>query len=83
MTGRERVLNTLSFQGADRIPVDLWILPAARMRHGEALDRLLEENETDFASLAGRSTMALPRNIISPAGLPTLGAASGTTFSRA
>ena len=53
MTGRERVLNTLSFQGADRIPVDLWILPAARMRHGEALDRLLEENETDFASLAG------------------------------
>lgn len=53
MTGYQRVRNTLEFMGADRIPMDLWILPAARMEYGEKLERLLEENETDIVSLSG------------------------------
>ena len=36
MTGRERVLNTLAFRGSDRIPLDIWVLPAARLAHGKA-----------------------------------------------
>ena len=40
MTGRERVLNTLAFRGSDRIPLDIWILPAARMAHGKAFEEL-------------------------------------------
>ena len=40
MTGRERILNTLEFKGTDRIPMDVWVLPAARMEHGERLAAL-------------------------------------------
>ena len=29
MDGRERILRTLAFEGPDKIPVDLWILPAS------------------------------------------------------
>ena len=39
MNSRERVLRTLAFKNPDRIPVDLWILPAARMEYGERLDQ--------------------------------------------
>lgn len=53
MTGRERVLRTLEFDHPDRIPVDLWILPAAKMHHGEHLNQLLEKHETDIRSLSG------------------------------
>jgi len=48
MTSRERVIRTLRFDGPDRIPVDLWSLPAAWERHGEGLRQLLERYPTDF-----------------------------------
>ena len=53
MTGKERVLKTLTFQNPDRIPLDLWILPAARMQHGEALEALLAKYEFDIAQISG------------------------------
>ena len=53
MNGRERVLNTLAFKDVDRIPVDLWILPAARLEYAEKLDAILAHNETDIASMVG------------------------------
>lgn len=55
MTGRERVLNTLAFRGADRIPMDIWVLPAARLEHGAAFDRLQERyaDRVDIASFVG------------------------------
>jgi uroporphyrinogen decarboxylase len=53
MTGKERVLKTLAFQNPDRIPLDLWILPAARMQHGERLEALLGKYELDIAQIAG------------------------------
>lgn len=53
MDSRERVLRTLAFDNPDRIPVDLWILPAARMEYKERLEQCLEENERDIVSLVG------------------------------
>lgn len=53
MTGRERILQTLSFGGVDRMPVDLWVLPAARLEHGARLEAILERNETDITQLVG------------------------------
>ncbi len=55
MTGRERILNALEFKGTDRIPMDVWVLPAARMEHGEALTKLQEKyaGRVDIASIVG------------------------------
>lgn len=53
MTSRERVLRTLEFHAPDRIPVDLWPLPRARLIHGEAFDRLCRMHEPDIVSVWG------------------------------
>ena len=53
MTSRERVIRTIEFKEPDRIPVDLWILPGARTRHGAAIDLLLDENTTDIVQMNG------------------------------
>lgn len=53
MDSRERVMRTLEFRGADRIPTDIWVLPAARMEYGERLEALHIPKKTDIASLTG------------------------------
>lgn len=53
MTSRERVLNTLEFKGSDRIPLDVWVLPAARLAYGERLAALQSKYETDISSFTG------------------------------
>lgn len=53
MTSRERVLRTLEFNSPDRIPVDLWVLPRARLIHGKAFDTLYQEHEKDIVSISG------------------------------
>lgn len=55
MTGRERILRTLSFQGTDRISMDIWALPAAQMVHGEAFTQLQARyaDRIDIASFVG------------------------------
>ena len=55
MTGRERVLRTLAFQGSDRIPMDIWVLPAARLAHGKAFADLQQRyaHRIDIASFVG------------------------------
>lgn len=55
MTGRERILNTLEFKGTDRIPMDVWVLPAARLEHGEKLAALQEKyaDRVDIAAVVG------------------------------
>ena len=35
MTGRQRVTRCLRFDHPDRVPRDLWLLPAATLQHGE------------------------------------------------
>ncbi len=55
MTGRERVLNTLAFRGSDRIPLDIWVLPAARLAHGQAFEELQARyaDRLDITSFVG------------------------------
>ena len=53
MDSKERVLRTLEFNNPDRLPVDLWILPAARMEYGDKLEELLDSHERDIVSLVG------------------------------
>ena len=48
MTGRERVLRALRFEKCDRVPRDLWELPGARKRHGEAIPDLLRRFPVDI-----------------------------------
>lgn len=49
MTSKERVIKTINFQNPDRIPVDLWVLPAAQYKYGEELQRLIDARDIDFA----------------------------------
>ena len=53
MTGRERTIATLEFKNPDRIPKDLWIHGAARIKHGDKIDALLEKHPTDMIRIHG------------------------------
>lgn len=53
MTSKERVMNCLEFKPVDRLPVDVWILPAARMEYGEKLDEILKKYDTDIRTFVG------------------------------
>lgn len=55
MTSRERVLRTLEFNAPDRMPVDLWSLPRARLAQGEAFDRLCRVYDPDIVFVWGPS----------------------------
>jgi len=48
MTSREIVTRTLRFEMPERIPRNLWILPAAYLRHGERLVDLLRRYPLDI-----------------------------------
>lgn len=52
MTSRERVQRTLKFENPDRIPVDYWVLPSARIKYGERLSALLRKYPKDFPEAA-------------------------------
>lgn len=53
MTSKERVLAALEFKKPDRIPKDVWVLPAAKIEYGERLDQFFAEHELDIASING------------------------------
>ena len=53
MTSKERVLRTLEFREPDRIPLDLWVLPAARMHYGSSFDEVVAKHELDITSFTG------------------------------
>lgn len=53
MDSRERVMAALEFRKPDRIPLDIWILPAARYEYGERLEEVLAQKERDIVSVAG------------------------------
>ena len=48
MTGRERVTRALRFENPDRVPRDLWALPAIGMFHQEEYAALLRRYPLDF-----------------------------------
>jgi uroporphyrinogen decarboxylase len=51
MTSRERVYATLDFQGPDRIPRDLWALPAAFMGRDAAVRAITGRYPTDIGHI--------------------------------
>lgn len=53
MTGIERMQATLEFKGADRIPVDLWVHGATKLRYGAALEELLQKYPLDMTRVFG------------------------------
>ncbi len=54
MTPRQRVHAAIDGTGPDRVPRDLWMLPGARLSHGdEAIDAFCRRWPTDFAQTQG------------------------------
>ena len=49
MNSKERVRRAVTFTNPDRIPIDIWVLPAAMQRYGQELQRLLDACPKDFA----------------------------------
>ena len=49
MTSRERVCRALEFDHPDRVPRQMWMLPVARLEHGQAVDQLLSRWPTDIS----------------------------------
>lgn len=60
MTSRELVQATLDFQGPERIPVDLWVLPAIYIGREQAVKSLLSRHPTDFHRARYRDPLAHP-----------------------
>ena len=48
MTARERIVKCLTFSSPDRVPRDLWTLPAVLLFQGEEYDALLGEYPVDI-----------------------------------
>lgn len=48
MNSRERVIRAIEFKGPDRVPLLHGVLPAALLKHGQALVDLLNELKNDF-----------------------------------
>lgn len=61
MNSKERVIRTLRHQNPDRIPLDLWHLPATLMKYEKELPALLERHPTDFAGADRNDPMSDPR----------------------
>jgi len=61
MTSRERVIRTLRFEGPDRIPTDIWFLPAVWDVHGQNLADLLARYPTDLGGSGYQDPFYDPR----------------------
>ena len=48
MNSRERIRRAVTFQNPDRLPIDLWTLPAVWARYGTRLSELLQRYPIDF-----------------------------------
>ena len=48
MTSKERVIAAITFNGPDRIPIDVWQVPASFKRYSKDLERLFEKYPIDF-----------------------------------
>lgn len=66
MNSRERVLATLEFRNPDRIPRDVWLLPAAKNEYGEQLDEILKAKEGDIVQIAGPLDMGVEPRYYEP-----------------
>jgi uroporphyrinogen decarboxylase len=63
LNSRERVIRAITFGGPDRVPLLHGVLPAALMKHGQALVDLLYEYKDDFG---GQYSVPKPEDITGP-----------------
>jgi len=54
MDSRDRVIKTIKFDSPDRLPIDMWIIPAAYKKYGKILYDILWENPIDFVRIENR-----------------------------
>jgi len=83
MTGRERVIRTIQFDYPDRVPRDLWWLPAVEITQKEELENLLKRIPMDIGTpkfkpgmskrQKGRPTIIAPRSHPPTAFIPKKG----------
>lgn len=50
ITAKENVIRTLQHNNPEWVPVNLWQLPATRLKYGEALDDIINNCELDILS---------------------------------
>ena len=48
MTSKERVIAAITFKNLDRIPIDVWAVPASFKRYGKKLEQLFGKHPIDF-----------------------------------
>lgn len=53
MNSRDRVIKTLEFQYPDRIPIELWLHGATRLKYGKSLTAILEKYPQDILRIEG------------------------------
>jgi len=53
INGRNRIIATLKHKYPDRIPISLWVHPAAIRKYGEKINNLLEQNPVDIVRQFG------------------------------
>jgi uroporphyrinogen decarboxylase len=63
MVGRELIERTLQFKSADRIPVDIWVVPAALDRYGERLKNLISRYAVDIGRIENQKVNDDSQNI--------------------
>lgn len=64
MTSRELVIATLHHESPARIPVDLWCLPATRLKYGEDLERIIADAQIDIVSAPFADKTEDPRHFM-------------------
>lgn len=45
MNSKERVIRTFEFNHPDRIPVDIWVLPAMRNTYGKIFEKINDSSD--------------------------------------
>ena len=51
MTSKERVIRALNFDFPDKIPIEMWVLPAGWAKHGQELADEYQKSEPDILGL--------------------------------
>ena len=62
MTPRENVIRTLRHDNPEWVPVNLWQLPAAKLKYGDALEKIISECQIDIISAPFEDPTEDPRH---------------------
>ena len=73
MTSKERMIAAITLNSPDRIPLDIWPVPASFKRYGADLEALFEKHPMDFVHPNWRTPWAFAASLAAPpVGAPPL-----------